>query len=377
MSGTLPHWLERLLGVPADATGKGTVWRLNHSWLFAPWVTLLAVAAIIALVAAIYSHEIGSAGRVRRALMALLRLAAIGLVLLMIGRWALDLNPAELPYLVLILDDSQSMKIVDHYDDAALQADIASRVKQIGLEDASRLNQAKTLLLERDAALLHALDTRYKLRVYFCSDSARPQPGDFAQLRSAIRQLDPTGKSTRLGDDLRAILGDEGLSGVAAVVLMTDGITTDGQRLVGQPSGSGDASRPIPCAGKPGRADVRPRQGDSAVHGRPGKREPPKDLELSDLRVSEVAFVDDIADVQVQSHVASGSPASEVEVRLRDKKSDKVLARQAVAIAAGPQAARNDSHASARSRGANTITSSRSIGFPMKCGTTTIRSSGK
>jgi len=46
-------------------------------------------------------------------------------------------------------------------------------VKQLGLEDASRLNQAKTLLLERDAALLHALDARYKLRVYFCSDSAR------------------------------------------------------------------------------------------------------------------------------------------------------------------------------------------------------------
>jgi len=53
--------------------------------------------------------------------MALLRLAAIGLVAVDDRPWALDLNPMELPYLVLILDDSQSMKIVDHYDDAALQ----------------------------------------------------------------------------------------------------------------------------------------------------------------------------------------------------------------------------------------------------------------
>ena len=52
----------------------------------------------------------------RRILLATLRLSVIGLVLLMIAQWVLELNPTQLPYLVVMVDDSQSMKIVDHYD---------------------------------------------------------------------------------------------------------------------------------------------------------------------------------------------------------------------------------------------------------------------
>ncbi len=41
MSGILPHTLERLLGVEAAGTGEGTLWSLESTWGWAPWVTLL------------------------------------------------------------------------------------------------------------------------------------------------------------------------------------------------------------------------------------------------------------------------------------------------------------------------------------------------
>ena len=99
---------------------RARVWRLGHSWPWAAWVTLLAVAAMIALVAVVYSLEIGPAGRFRRIVLAALRLSAIGLVLLMIAQWVLELNPTQLPYLVVMVDDSESMKIADHYDKESL-----------------------------------------------------------------------------------------------------------------------------------------------------------------------------------------------------------------------------------------------------------------
>jgi hypothetical protein len=228
MSGILPHWLEGYFGVESSAAGEGTVWRLDHSWSWNPAVTLLFVLLAIALVVAIYSFEIGKAGRLLRAFLISLRLLAIGLVMGMIAQWVLKLSPTQLPYIVVMVDDSESMRITDHYANEKLRAEIQRRIKQIGLNDITRLNQAKTLLLENDAADLRALDQRYKLKVFFCSELARAQSGDLTELRKAIRELEPTGKATRLGDNLRAVLNDQGLTGIAAVILLTDGITTDG-----------------------------------------------------------------------------------------------------------------------------------------------------
>ncbi len=44
LKGTLPTWVERLLGVDTAESGEGTVWGLDHSWSWAPWVTVLFVA---------------------------------------------------------------------------------------------------------------------------------------------------------------------------------------------------------------------------------------------------------------------------------------------------------------------------------------------
>ncbi len=343
-----PTWLERLFGIPSDAAGEGTVWRLDNSWPLEAWVTLLGGIAIIVLIAAVYATDVGSAGRFRRAAMALLRLTAIGLLLVMIAGWVLRLNPSQLPYLVVIVDDSESMKIADHYDDADLRADIARCVKELGLDGVSRLNQAKTLLLENDAALLQALDGRYKLRVYFCSELARPQTGDLAELRTAIKRLDATGKSTRLGDSLRAILSDQGLSGVAAVVIFSDGITTDGEQLVGQPvarsgnaAGNSPAGSPSGPAAESSAAQSLAAEGGAADFARAkgiplftvglGSGQPLKDIELADLRVPEVAFVDDILTFKFNL-TSVGYAGKPLEVRLKNRQTGAVLDKQSVTL---------------------------------------------
>lgn len=332
MSGTLPHWLERYFGVNNGASGEGTLWRLMHSWPWADWLTLLAIIAIVALVATVYAFEIGPAGRVRRTVSAVLRLSVIGLVLLMIAQWVLELNPTQLPYLVVMVDDSESMKIADHYLKDSLQADIARRVNAAGLNDTTRLNQAKTLLLENDATVLRTLNSRYKLRLYFCSEMARLQPIGVKELRDSIRQVQPTGRATRLGDCLRSVLGDQGLSGVAAVVLMTDGITTDGQRLVGEVAARGDSSAADSLSAEGGAAELARARGIPIYAIGLGSEQAPRDLELSDLRVPDVAFVDDMLTFRFNL-TGVGYTGRQVEVRLRDKKSGAVLARQTVTVA--------------------------------------------
>ena len=330
MTGVLPHWLESFFGLEPSAAGEGTVWRLDNSWPWNPWITLLFVLFVIALVVAVYTFEIGKAGRLLRGLLISLRLLSIGLVLAMIAQWVLKLSPTQLPYLVVLVDDSESMKIADHYSNEKLRAEIERRVNKLGLKEVSRLNQAKTLLLENDAAILKAFDSRYKLKVFFCSELARPQTGDLAKVRRDILQLEPTGKATRLGDNLRSVLNDPELTGIAAIVLLSDGVTTDGERLVGLATAStGDRASSV----EGGAADFARSKGIPLFTIGLGSEEPLKDIELSDLRVTEVTFVNDILTFKFNV-TGGGFGGREIEVRLKDKKSGAVLTKQAVKIAA-------------------------------------------
>ena len=121
----------------------------------------------------LYWRESGPAGRAMRLALTMLRVVAIGLVLFMIAEWLLTLERTGLPYVVVLVDDSGSMAIADRYDEEKVRTLIQSRLKTVGLAEMSRINLAKTLLLENDARLLKQLNEDYKLKVYFISDSAR------------------------------------------------------------------------------------------------------------------------------------------------------------------------------------------------------------
>ena len=84
MSGALPNWIRALAVRGAAGAGEGTVWSLDSTWAWAPWITLLFALFAVLWIGLIYARERpGSRGY--RTLLAGLRLAIVALVMLMIA----------------------------------------------------------------------------------------------------------------------------------------------------------------------------------------------------------------------------------------------------------------------------------------------------
>ena len=114
---------ESLSDLPA-----GVETSIEHSWPFAPWVMLLLFLAAAVLVSGVYIRERGSLGRFARAVLAGLRLALVGIVLLMLYGWTIQRHRTDLPDVVVVLDDSESMGLSDHYDDTAQRRELTRRL---------------------------------------------------------------------------------------------------------------------------------------------------------------------------------------------------------------------------------------------------------
>ncbi|MBL9124123.1 MAG: VWA domain-containing protein, partial [Planctomycetaceae bacterium] len=310
MNAPLPNLIERLLGVEPAGAGEGTAWSLQNSWSWPPWLTLLFIAGTVAFVTWIYAHERGEAGRWYRSLLAGIRLALFGIVLFMLAQFVLSLERTGLPYVVVVVDDSASMGIADRYEDERLRAKLTDLISRVGLQELTRINLAKGLLLQDDAEFLRSISRDYKLKVYFLANSARPQSSELDQAVREIRGLAAQGDSTQLGRGIRAVLNDLLGSPPAAIILLSDGTTTAGEPLsaiTGFARGKG-----VPLF-------------TVAI----GDEQPPRDLEISDLLVDEVAFVDDIVNFEFQLS-ASGLAGQPVEIVLKEQNAKDPVARMTV-----------------------------------------------
>ena len=307
MSGRLPTWLENWLGVDSPGAGEGTAWRLETAWGWAPWATLLLVVALVAWIVYCYAKETPDASRRSKALLAGLRVAALGTLLLMIAELVVSLERTGLPTVVVLVDQSGSMGTVDGA--AQSESPFAKRLATAQLGDPTRLNLAKLLLLEDNARRLRRIDRRYKLAVFAVATSAMPVSGDMATRMAALRELTadaPESAATRLGAAVRQVLAELKGSPPAALVLVTDGITTDGQTL-------SDA------------AEVAARKGVPIFTIGVGHDEPARDVELADLLVDDVVFAGDMVSFEA-TLVASGLAGETATICLREKGKEAVLA---------------------------------------------------
>ncbi len=312
MSGTLPRWLERLFGIPQAGSGEGTAWTLDDAWGWPAWMTLLLVAGAAVWILACYLRETGPAGRLLRLCLASIRLALAAIVLFMIASFVLSLNRTGLPYVVIIVDDSASMGTADKYDDKELAALVQKRLKAAGYERGTRLNLAKSLLLADRGALLRSIQRRYKLKVYLVSTSARNLPGKVEDLLPELEKLEATGETSRLGQGLEEVLDDLRGTPPSAVVLLSDGINTEGETLA-------DA------------AEQARRKGVPLFVVALGSESPARDLELTDLLVDDVVFVNDIVNFEFKL-TGAGFEGRKVKAVLRTKDQRKPLAEQQVTI---------------------------------------------
>jgi hypothetical protein len=308
MSGVFPEWLARWFGV--DAEGEhGVAWRLLEFWNWPAWAGVLAVLAAALLVFAAYWYDVGAARRRTRLAMAGLRLSAILLLLAMLARWMLALERTDLPTVIVLLDVSKSMDWPDGVESGD-SGQWNERLARLELNRPTRLNVSKSLLADADDGLLEELSGRYRVRLFFVADAAEPASGD---LHGEVIAAEPRGEHSRLGEAVRAALDDQQGRAVAAVVALTDGITTDGRSLA-------EAA-----------ADCR-RRGAPLFAVALGSQRPPRDVELADLAAPEVVFAGDVVYFDARL-AARGFAGKTVQVSLHEADSDRVLAETSVDVA--------------------------------------------
>jgi hypothetical protein len=311
MNGVLPDWLAQWFGVDADG-GHGIAWRLLEFWNWPAWATICLVVGSAGLIFAAYWFDVGAARRRTRIVMAALRMTAVLLLLAMIARFVLAIDRTDLPTVIVVVDVSRSMNWPDGVASGNAKsndvADWRERLARLKLDQPTRLNIAKSLLLDPDEGLFEQLAGQYRVEIYVVADAAELLDTD-AQLREA----DPRGEHSRLGDGIRSALEEQQGRAVAAVIALTDGITTDGKMLT-------DVA-----------ADCR-RRGAPLFAIALGSHRPPRDVELAEVAAPDLVFAGDV--VYFDSRlVARGFQGRSVQVSLRLADSNESLAETTIAVA--------------------------------------------
>ena len=222
----------------------------------------------------------------------------------MLSEAVLTIERMGLPYFVVMIDDSASQKVVDQFSDPKAKAAAEKLASLAGKPQADRLAVAQGWLVKDDGKVLRELQKQHRVRIYTVSTAARPlaeidKADDVAPAIEKIKKLEATGAQSRLGEGVRKVLTE--LRGVppTAILLLSDGQTTDGETL-------SDAAK---FAGRKGVPIVEIGLGDP---------EPARDLELNELLVDDVVFVDDL--VRFQPKLSSkGFAGQDVALRLFEK----------------------------------------------------------
>jgi hypothetical protein len=329
--GFLPDFsrrlVERVLDIPAPAPGESAHWRPEFKpfllgsdtdfWL-AGLIAVLGVAGI----ALVYRQEGATANMAFRAILIGLR---VGLLLLMLfvalPQLTLWFERQGWPDVVILIDDSLSMTTVDRYQDADIQAAADALARDANLTQQDRLSLAKALVTRPGDDWLAALlnQRKVKVHVYHCSTRAA-RMADVAEaehLKGATEAVgnlsaEPQNDSSQLGTAVRQVINDFRGSSLAAVVMLTDGVTTDGEDL-------GKVSKYASQMGVPlffvGLGDAREA----------------KDLYLHDLQSEESVYVNDNIVFNVRLS-GPGYPDLTVPVELREKGKQEVLDKQTVTV---------------------------------------------
>jgi hypothetical protein len=325
------HAVEASLGVPPAAAGEGTRWRLDYLPFLTGhpttdrWLVGAVAVGVLALVGWIYARELPRKRFARPAAWPPVGLRAALLLLtlcVLLPQLRLLFEREGWPDLVILIDDSASMGTVDDYQDPQVKEAADKLAKLGGFTRPQRLQLAQALVTRGESDLLTELLTRRqaKLHLFHCSTQATRlgevrEPDQIVAGAEAVRKLQATGPSSQLGSAVRSVLQEFRGSALAGIVMLTDGVTTDGDDL---PRAAQDAAK----AGVPlylvGLGDARE----------------PRDLVLSDLQVEDSVHVGDRLVFEARVTVHGSLAAGSVPVTLYEKLGDqlKELARQQVTL---------------------------------------------
>ncbi|MCC9605338.1 hypothetical protein LOC68_23455 [Blastopirellula sp. JC732] len=310
MNDAFDRWVYWFFAGDAELKAEGLQSSLQWIAPWAPWITIAILVGGGLLVASIYYRERSTKQAWYKATLAAMRIALVALVLFML--YGLSLRPfrTDTPDLVLALDDSQSMSHVDALSGEEA-SQIESRLSAAGYMQASRWNQGRTLLLGEE--WFDQLKSRYRLKGYFVGDSGRAWSGDVEHWPDMLKTAEATRPASRLGDSLSEIFQQQRGRPTAAVVLLTDGITTEGKSL-------SDA------------AVVARRRGAPLFVVGLGSRQRQLNARVEDLDVERAAFVGDPLSFKFRFG-ATGMAGKTAKVTLRKKDDSEILAEKNVSVA--------------------------------------------
>lgn len=307
----------RFLGLPTRGDGA------------AGWLALAMLGVVGALAwwtIRNYRSESAAASPRLRATLASLRLGALGIVLLALFQPALVIDKSKrLPSTVVVLvDDSGSMGLGDHYDTGTAQRLAAA----LGVDPPERLQTmtrreiAQSILERQDHAWLRELRRRHKLKVMAFSDTARELAlsEDAAPTRLFdAAQLTASGVVTDIEAALREVFAGAHAQPLAAVVLLSDGQANAGDAAAGARLAAA-RNTPLFTLGL-------------------GSAEPPRNIEVLSLAGNEAIFKDDEAVFTAQI-VARGFEGRTAQLILKQRDAslpsagEEIVARQPIVFAA-------------------------------------------
>jgi hypothetical protein len=302
MDWILRRLADRLNVQPAQP-GEAIVPQLRFEQPWSQGGMLLLLLVAVGLIVWIYRRE-GSAPLWYKMSLAALRVTLVLLAMFMLSEAVLSVERTGLPYFIIMADDSASGRVVDQFADPKVKEAMAELANYAGKAEASRLQVGKGLLVKDNAKLLRELQRQHKVKLVTVSDGLKPlaeidKPEDVKPAVDKLLALAPLGGQSLLGDGVKQILNE--LRGVppTAILLLSDGQTTDGESLAQAAEFARRKGVPLYLVGL----------GDS---------EPAKDLELTDLLVDEVVFVDDIVRFEAKL-ISRGFAGQEVTIRLRQR----------------------------------------------------------
>jgi hypothetical protein len=288
------------LGVEPARAGEAIVPQLRFEQPWPQALTLVVIVGCAALFIWLYRRE-GQASLPYKMGLAVLRMTLVLLTLFMLSEAVLSVERTGLPYFVVMVDDSASEQVADQYANPKTRTALAELTRK---SEPNRLDVAKSWLQSDDAKVLRELQKQNKVRLYLVSTSARllaevDKVDDIKPAVEKLRKVEPTGGQSQLGEGVRQVLTELRGAPPSAIAILTDGQTTDGIGLAKA-------------------AELAARKGVPLYTIGLGDPEPARDLELTELLVDDVVFVDDLVRFQAKL-LSRGFAGQDVLVRLKER----------------------------------------------------------
>lgn len=274
------------------------------------WVTVLVlVPAILLVVGYVYRREAASASSRARVGLAMLRIAALVLVLLVLFQ---PVNRSQVfsetrSLVAFLLDESASMDRKEEYE-----SELASRLEQaagltVPVDQVTRTQLVREVLTHAQPPLLDRLREKVDLSLVGFAVANRPIAG--------VDELVGGGEATAIGDAVIGALNDLRHRNLSSIVLITDGQSNRGRDLLEVARLAAAEGIPIHAVGV----------------GNPSR---PRNVAVLETVAPDVALVHDEVAVEV-TLAAEGYDGEPAEVVIKDTGTGEELAQSSFTLSRG------------------------------------------